>query len=240
MATLWARLSRESIATRLFLSAFFWCAIILVVAGLILSTVYRRISERAFDERLQVYLTDLASDLVAPGDFENKEIGPGESQFKLPLSGWYWQVSRVGGTAPSDTRASPSLVGAPLRSLSDVGVKAELGDFRKGYMVGPDERSLRAAERVIDLGEEGRFLTEVAAPADEIDNVISQFRVALVLTFVLLGAALCCRRCCKRALRLRPWAACTTPSPISAAAMPSISRASTLPTCYPSRPSSTC
>jgi signal transduction histidine kinase len=190
MGSIWARLSRESIATRLFLSAFFWCVVILVVAGVILSTVYRRISERAFDERLQVYLTDLASDLVAPGDFENKEIGPGESQFKLPLSGWYWQVSRVGGTAPSDTRASPSLVGAPLKSLSNFGVKAELGDFRKGYMVGPDERSLRVAERVIDLGEEGRFLTEVAAPADEIDNVISQFRVALVLTFVLLGAAL--------------------------------------------------
>jgi signal transduction histidine kinase len=179
MATLWSRLSRESIATRLFLSAFFWCAVILVVAGIILSTVYRRISERAFDERLQVYLTDLASDLVAPGDFESKDVGPGESQFKLPLSGWYWQVSRVGGAATGDTRTSPSLVGAPLKSLSEFGVKAELGDFRKGYMPGPDDRS-----------EEGRFLTAVAAPADEIDSVISQFRIALTLTFVLLGAAL--------------------------------------------------
>ncbi len=57
-------------------------------------------------------------------------------------------------------------------------------------MPGPDDRSLRVAERVIDLGEEGRFLTAVAAPADEIDSVISQFRIALTLTFVLLGAAL--------------------------------------------------
>ncbi len=129
MATLWSRLSRESIATRLFLSAFFWCAVILVVAGIILSTVYRRISERAFDERLQVYLTDLASDLVAPGDFEGKEIGPGESQFKLPLSGWYWQVES----------------------------RRQHGDWRHAHVALPGRRAAQVAKRIWHQGGTRRF-----------------------------------------------------------------------------------
>jgi signal transduction histidine kinase len=190
MVTLASRLRYQSIAARLFISACFWSVLILLLAGLILSTIYRTTAERAFDERLQVYLTDIVSDLAAPGDIERKDIGTlGDPRFELPLSGWYWQVGRVGGS-PRELRTSKSLFGGQLAGLDSLGVKAGIGELRKGYLTGPDERLLRVIERVIDLGEDGRFLVAVGAPAEEIETVIRQFIASLSVTFTLLGLAL--------------------------------------------------
>ncbi|GGC73605.1 sensor histidine kinase [Chelatococcus reniformis] len=185
----WLALGRRSIATRLFASAVFWCLFILVIAGLILSALYRRTSERAFDERLQVYLTDIVADLAAPGAFETKELGAvGEPRFELPLSGWYWQVSRLDG-GPRDVRASRSLFGAQLRSAAESPVKGQ-GEVVTGYENGLDDRRLRVVGRRIDLAEDGRFDVLVAGPADEIEAAISQFTFWLTVTFILLGCAL--------------------------------------------------
>ncbi len=190
MITLVSRLRNQSIAARLFLSACFWSVLILVVAGLILSAVYRRTAERSFDERLQVYLTDIVSDMATPGELQNKDLGTlGDPRFELPLSGWYWQINRVGGE-PSELRTSKSLFGGVLVGLGSLGVRAGIGELRKGYLMGPDERKLRVVERVIDLGEDGRFLIAIAAPAEEIEGVIRQFIASLWVTFALLGLAL--------------------------------------------------
>jgi hypothetical protein len=67
-APLYDRLAGRSIAVRLAVSALFWSFVILLIAGLILSTLYRDNTERAFDQRLLVYANTLASNLVAPGD----------------------------------------------------------------------------------------------------------------------------------------------------------------------------
>lgn len=182
-----SRAAGTSIATRLFASAVFWSVLILVVAGVILSTLYRHTAERSFDERLQVYLTDIVADLASPGSFETRELGT-EPQFELPLSGWYWKVVRAGG-GENDIRASRSLFGAQLRRPPDSAARRP-GELRKGYVDGPDDRRLRVIERDIDLAEDGRFTVTVAGPADEIDNAIRQFVSYLAITFLLLGVAL--------------------------------------------------
>jgi signal transduction histidine kinase len=64
------------------------------------------------------------------------------------------------------------------------------GDIRRGYGPAPDDRRLRMVERDIDLGEDGRFVIRVGGPADEISNAVDQFRLALLVTFGLLGLAL--------------------------------------------------
>src|SRR5215212_2136950 len=86
----------NSLALRLFLTATAWTAAILVVTGIVLSSLYREAVERAFDRRLGVYLKTLVADVASP------EVAPdkygqalGEPLFELPLSGWYWQVSRL-------------------------------------------------------------------------------------------------------------------------------------------------
>ena len=105
-------LAGRSIAIRLAASALFWSLLILLTAGLILSALYRDTTERAFDTRLLVYATDLASDLVTQGNPDQRELGTlGDPRFDLPLSGWYWQVGQP-DARPRDLRSSRSLFGA--------------------------------------------------------------------------------------------------------------------------------
>lgn len=178
----------RSIAVRLAVSSVFWSFAILLIAGLILWTLYRDNTERAFDQRLLVYANTLASNLVAPGD-PDRDLGPiGDPRFELPLSGWYWQVARP-NAAPGEIRSSKSLFGGQLPSLVRPN-DSTFGQIRRGYGKAPDERELRIIERDIDLGEDGRFIIRVAGPADEIETDIRRFLVAVSVTFALLGLAL--------------------------------------------------
>lgn len=182
-------LAGRSIAVRLAASAVFWSFAILLVAGLILSALHRGNTERAFDQRLLVFANNLASDLVAPG-LPDRDLGPiGDPHFELPLSGWYWQVERLGG-APKKTYFSKSLFGGQLPSIVGTGESWRFGEIRRSYGQAPDDRRLRIVERDIDLGEDGRFIIRVAGPAGEIDADVSRFRIALWVTFLLLGMAL--------------------------------------------------
>jgi signal transduction histidine kinase len=183
-------LDRQSIAVRLFVSSTVWSLAILLFAGIILSTLNRRTTEHAFDERLHVYLKSLVADVASPIETERADpYSLGEPRFDLPLSGWYWQITRLDANPP-DIKGSTSLFGGRLPSLGRGATKARPGEPREGYVQGPDERRLRMVERVVDLGEDGRFLIQVAADADEIEQGITSFRWAVGLTFGLLALAL--------------------------------------------------
>ncbi|HZH12448.1 MAG TPA: sensor histidine kinase [Microvirga sp.] len=182
------RLASRPIAVRLAVSSVFWSFAVLLIAGLILLTLYRDNTERAFDQRLLVYANTLASNLVAPGD-PDRDLGPiGDPRFELPLSGWYWQVARP-NAKPGEIRSSKSLFGGQVPSLAMSG-DDRFGQIRRGYGKAPDERNLRIIERDIDLGEDGRYIIRVAGPADEIDVGVRDFLFALTITFALLGLAL--------------------------------------------------
>ena len=56
----------NSLALRLFFSATTWTVVILVVTGIVLSSLYRAAVERAFDRRLDVYLRALVADVATP------------------------------------------------------------------------------------------------------------------------------------------------------------------------------
>ena len=180
----------NSLALRLFFSATTWTVVILVVTGIVLSSIYRSAVERAFDRRLGVYLRTLVADVAAPE--ENVDKFPqsiGEPLFDLPLSGWYWQVTRLDAPTP-DVRSSRSLWDATLPRLADLSVSWVPGSARQGYVDGPEGQQLRIVERTIDLGEEGRYLVAVAGDANEIDEETHSFDSALVITFGVLGIVL--------------------------------------------------
>lgn len=180
---------RPSLSRRLILVGALLSLVILLIAGVTLYTLQRQVAERSFDERLGVYVKEIVADLAAPADNDRAQLGNlGEPRFDLPLSGWYWQVLRVDGERPV-IRASRSLVGSQLPRLEEQGALLTRG-ARQGYIIGPDDRRLRQFERRIDAGEEGRYVIAVAAPADELLDDIRDFRNALLLTFVLLFAAL--------------------------------------------------
>jgi signal transduction histidine kinase len=180
----------NSLALRLFLLATGLIAVILVVTGFVLSSLYRQAVERAFDHRLDGYLRTLISDLATPEDSNSKfPQSLGEPLFTLPLSGWYWQVARLDAKKP-DVRSSRSLWDGNLPKLDESDAALQRGGIRVGYVAGPEEQKLRLMQRTIDLGEDGKYFVAVAGDAFEIDDEITAFDHALLITFGILGFVL--------------------------------------------------
>jgi signal transduction histidine kinase len=179
-----------SLATRLFVSATVWVVVILLLTGIVLSSVYRQASERAFDRRLNLYLRTLVADVATPDEPLDRQFqSVGEPLFELPLSGWYWQVTRTDGDKP-DIRSSRSLWDKKLPKLEDKGVELTAAGIRIGYVDGPEGQTLRMVERPVDLGADGKFLVMVAGDASEIFEETRAFDYYLGGTFAALSIVL--------------------------------------------------
>jgi len=180
----------NSIATRLFLTAAALSSVVLLVASIFFTAYYRQEAEEVFERRLDVYLRAIVADVSQSG--EEGRTGPGQlgdPQFELPGSGWYWQITRI-DDASHEIKASRSLFAKKLPKLSDLGVQAEIGGFRRGYAPGPNGRQLRIVERVIDVGDTGIYLVQVAATITEMEEQIARFRIELMVAFAALAIAL--------------------------------------------------
>jgi len=179
----------NSLALRLFLWAAGCIAVILIVTGFALSTLYRHAVERAFDRRLDVYLRTLVADVASPEEGSDKfPQSIGEPLFELPLSGWYWQVTRL-DNKKKEVHSSRSLWDSGLPRLPNDG-STSAAEARQGYADGPEDQKLRIVERNIDLGDDGRYLISVAGDASEIDDETRSFDRAIGMTFAALTAAL--------------------------------------------------
>ncbi|MHC2436938.1 ATP-binding protein [Bradyrhizobium sp. USDA 4451] len=180
----------SSLATRLFVSATAWVVVILAITGVILSSVYRDATERAFDRRLNLYLRTLIAEVATPDEPADRQFQSlGEPLFDLPLSGWYWQITRT-DTEKGETRASRSLWDKKLPKLEDHGAELTAAGVRLGYVDGPEGQSLRMVERPVDLGADGKFLVSVAGDATEIFDETRSFDYYLFGTFAALGIVL--------------------------------------------------
>jgi signal transduction histidine kinase len=181
---------RSSLATRLFLSATAWVVVILLITGVILSSVYRDATERAFDRRLNLYLRTLVAEVATPDEPPDHQFQSlGEPLFELPLSGWYWQIIRT-DTEKEEARASRSLWDKKLPKLEDHGAELSAAGIRLGYVEGPEGQTLRMVERPVDLGADGKFLVDVAGDASEIFDETRSFDYYLGGTFVALSIVL--------------------------------------------------
>jgi signal transduction histidine kinase len=183
------RFAATSIAARLFVSSALACVVILTVAGLILSALYRETAGAALDDQLSVYLRALVADIAQPHDDSLEPGQLAEPQFELPLSGWYWQITRLDVPSP-EIRASRSLFASRLPRLPESKGGANQDGRRRGDVVGPDNKPLRMLERVIRAGDQGNFLVQVAATTQTVDQQVAEFEIDLGVTFSLLGVLL--------------------------------------------------
>src|ERR1700710_338841 len=180
----------SSLANRLFLSATAWVVVILVITGIALASVYRQASERAFDRRLNLYLRTLIAEVAGPDEPADRQFQSlGEPLFELPLSGWYWQITRT-DSEKNEARASRSLWDKKLPKLEDQGAELTPAGIRLGYVDGPEGQNLRMVERPVDLGADGKFLVTVAGDASEISEETRTFDYYLGGTFAALSIVL--------------------------------------------------
>ncbi len=180
----------SSLAARLFVSATVWVVVVLLITGIVLSSVYRSATERAFDRRLNFYLRTLVAEVATPDDGSDHQFQSlGEPLFDLPLSGWYWQIIRE-DTAKPEVRASRSLWDKKLPKLEDQGIPLSASGVRQGYIDGPEGQDLRLVERPVDLGADGKYLVTVAGDAAEIYAETHAFDYYLLGTFAALTIGL--------------------------------------------------
>src|ERR1700755_205204 len=124
----------SSLATRLFLSATAWVVVILLITGIILSSVYRDATERAFDRRLNLYLRTLIAEVATPDEPPERQFQSlGEPLFELPLPAWSCQITRT-DTEKTETRAPRSLWDKKLPRLEDNGAELTPAGIRLGYV----------------------------------------------------------------------------------------------------------
>lgn len=181
---------QSSLATRLFLSATAWLLVILAITGIVLSSVYRGATERAFDRRLNLYLRTLVAEVATPDEPADRQFQQlGEPLFELPLSGWYWQITRTDTDKP-EIRTSKSLWDKKLPKLEDQGLELTAAGIRLGYVDGPEGQDLRMVERPVDVGSDGKFVVNVAGDAAEIFDETRSFDYYLGGTFTALGIVL--------------------------------------------------
>ena len=88
-------------------------------------------------------LRTLVADVASPEEAGEKfPQSLGEPLFELPLSGWYWQVTRL-DPAKTEVRASRSLWDGGLPHLQDYGIAAGPNGSREGYVPGPEDQRLQ-------------------------------------------------------------------------------------------------
>jgi hypothetical protein len=165
-------------------------SIILIVTGVVLSSVHKKSVERGLDARLSAYMKMLVVNLVsADRRLEVLTQSIGEPLFDLPLSGWYWQITTFDVSAP-ETRSSRSLWDTGSIGLRDEDATTSPDGARQGYAIGPMEQRLRLLKRTVDLGADRRYLIVVAGDASEIDDQMRFFHEAIAISFSFLASLL--------------------------------------------------
>ena len=189
----WRLVGRDSLARRLFASAATLTLVILLVSGLVLSALHSNYAVRTFDDQLDIYMKALIADVAVNSDSgDSNTLGDlGEPRFRTPLSGWYWQVTKLSpdNSQTVDVQVSPSLFAGRLPH-GDASGKQPFARARTVVATGVDDRPLRMVESYIDIGEQGRYLVAVAADPTEVNDEVRSFNWALVVTFGVLALAL--------------------------------------------------
>src|SRR5689334_25326471 len=97
----------SSLATRLFLSATAWVVVILVITGIVLSSVYKNATERAFDRRLNLYLRTLIAEVASPDEPPDRQLQSlGKPLLALPSFCWHCQIPCTDPEKPEVRRSS--------------------------------------------------------------------------------------------------------------------------------------
>ncbi len=182
----------KSLAFRLFVSAAAWVLVVIPIAAVLLSSLYRQSIERNFDARLDVYMTSLvAASTAEGGEVPETPESLGAPIFDIPFSGWYWQIKALKDTE-RPLFVSDSLLDQQLDLPSQEGVPPDDTLTRRSYGTGADDENLRMVEREIRPGANASdgYSYAVAGDAAEIDTDLAQFTTMLVLALVILGVGL--------------------------------------------------
>ncbi|MFO1088321.1 MAG: sensor histidine kinase [Hyphomicrobiales bacterium] len=180
---------RNSLAFRLTASAAVVSLVLLILAGVLLSVLFRNAIERNFDARLQAILDGLlASVEVNSQGMPAISVAIADTRFRLPMSGWYWQVRPVNGDARREL-VSESLL--EHRLIPPDRPSRDPDGISRFYLTDPNGTRLRAVEQRFTLfGGNEQYSFTVAGNIDELKAEIDTFSATLWAVLSMLGLGL--------------------------------------------------
>ncbi len=181
----------NSLAFRLAASAALVSIVLLVSAGILLGYLFQEALQRNFDARLQAVLDGLLANVELAADGSLTMQGAlADTRFKLPLQGWYWQITPVGGQIESGL-FSESLLEQRLIVTDAHRTASDSADIAHFYLADSAGTRLRAIEQTYSLyGGQRLYSFLVTGNFDELRAEIEAFNNALVLVLTLLGLGL--------------------------------------------------
>jgi signal transduction histidine kinase len=181
----------SSLAFRLTVSAAIVSLVLLVSAGLLLSYLFQVTIERNFDARLQAVLDGLLANVEVNEDGAPVVLGAiADTRFKLPLSGWYWQVSALDGR-PDHELVSESLLDNRLRPADLQNRARDEAGLARFYLIDQSGTQLRGIEQRFTLfGGKQQFSFLLAGNFDELKREIAAFTQTLWAVLAVLGMGL--------------------------------------------------
>ncbi|HHN73267.1 MAG TPA: HAMP domain-containing protein [Thermopetrobacter sp.] len=179
----------RSLAGRLVASAMAVALVLLLLTGLLLSYLFRVTVERNFDSHLQAVMNGLLSHLELDDGGRAYLRGQlADPRFRLPLSGWYWQITPIDDAGRAlasasllEQRFDPPPAASPLRDAAGVA---------RYYATDASGHTLRVVEQRYTLFGSRRYSVLVAGNFDELGAEVTAFTGTLAGVFVVLALSL--------------------------------------------------
>ena len=204
---LWSLSGRRSLRLRLLAATVAGLALALLLAGVLLSSLFRTHVLRQFEATLTQQLDQLTAqlDIDPAGQPVIDTRALSDPRWQKPFSGLYWQLDRVSpdGQTRSGVLRSRSLWDSSLvlgaDALADGAVHAHEG-------TGPQGAEVLMLERTVRLGEPGEARWRLIVAADTQDTVraVAEFRGVLAGSLAVLGVLLVLAALAQVAVGLSP------------------------------------
>lgn len=166
----------QSLTARVLLVSTIWAVLALVVIGLVISTLYRRGSERGFQDLLRAQLYNVINS-VSVNDRSVLVGSPqlGDLRFSQPQTGWYWIVEPIGEfDTPPLISTSLGNGKLPIASVDDVPFDLRYERFYTTADSFGNQVEVAETEVVLDIqGRTARF--RVAGNRDVLEADIDTF-----------------------------------------------------------------
>lgn len=196
---------RHSLRGRLLLGTLAWVLASVLVAGWVLSDLFRQHTGRQLASELTVHMNQLVAALsVDPQGVASLQFEPTDPRLQQPLSGLYWQVDRLEPGQPPEDAVFHS------RSLWDQVLHLPAALSASDYagleaLAGPGDTRLLGLARVVTPPEgAAAYRLVVAADQTMLDQPMAQFRLMLAISLGLLAIGMTMAAIMQVLVGLRP------------------------------------
>ena len=182
----------NSLALRLFLSASVWILLTLISGGLLLSDIFRESTEKAFEDKLNLFMeTLIGSSKIDSTESITVVNSLGDPRFFQPYSGWYWQINKGSQTLVRSRSMWDQVLTLDKRLIGGRAqfINSNLQEKKNKKIV--TSQKLNIVQREISFpGFDDPLTFMISGDTEEFEKNIMQFNNILVSSLAILGFGL--------------------------------------------------